>query len=197
MKPTATKRYRNVILKSKPKYVLAIVISILFLLASILVSFFWGIVFWGFIVLLALVPLLYPGIRVFFLNTRKYQEHFTELHNSSGIFSYITEKTFQVNTKQACYEIDWLAIQAIFVYRVVDGYAGPQVCMDIFCDNSIHFTFSEETAGWNRFLVEIEINLAVTEKNWYSTIDELKIGELVLLYERERRSLSRAKMIYY
>lgn len=113
-----------------------------------------------------------------------------------GIFAYIDEG-FVINLKEAQYSIPWVNVQAIFGYKE-DLVTMDEICLDIFCDNNISFKITEETPGWCVFLEKIGVHFPSIKKGWSLEITLTPFARnLMLVYERENRALSRAVDIYY
>ncbi|MCL9806644.1 hypothetical protein NAT51_14000 [Flavobacterium amniphilum] len=132
--------------------------------------------------------------------TKEYKEQIKKDFQASltdlGFFTY-SDNGFGVEINGHSHSIAWTGIQALFGYKV-DLYTLDEIRMDVFCDDDILFTISEETPGWYVFLKKIEEQFPAIKQNWNLEIAFPAFSaNLTLLYEKHNKTFDEAIDYYY
>lgn len=154
---------------------------------SIVVSYDFGIVFFG----LCAVVLTYSLVarwRSSAFNESEQQLKLTTSQrlNDPGIFQY-TDTGFIVNLTQKK-ELAWSQVQVIIAYKV-DLVTTDEICMKVFCDDDFSFHVTERTAGWFLFTQHLKDVFPSINKIWDVEITIPPFAtNLTLIYDSKQRS---------
>ncbi|MBO9703289.1 MAG: hypothetical protein J7604_23950 [Sporocytophaga sp.] len=170
-----------------------------FVIGSILVGYIWGLIFFGLCAVMTTYPLIDPRKKVIFVGTKEYKAQIAKEFNDrlidNGIFQY-TENGFIISFPETI-EVNWNQIQSIFGYKV-DLMMTDLICIDVFCDNNISFSLTEETAGWFVFIDFLKEQFPTIEGHWNINISQTAFAtNLTLVYDRENRSHEQAVLFFY
>jgi hypothetical protein len=142
---------------NKLKTTALLLISLGFITASVWTGYVLGWVFFGLCAAIFMFELIFPNKPLFFLGSKKNQEHrkedFYETYYDTGDFDY-TEIGFIMYDEDVEKRIEWADIQALFAYKM-DKYVVDEICLDVFYEGNKSFKISEETRGWYVFLHQI------------------------------------------
>ena len=115
--------------------------------------------------------------------------------NDDGIFTY-DEKGFTLLIQQEEHNISWKQVRSMVAYKM-DRFASDDISLDVFCDNKINFSISEETPGWLKFLDNSKNALPI-DKFW-----EIEMATpgleiyLSVVFDRQNRSFPEIQKEYY
>lgn len=118
------------------------------------------------------------------------------INNSEGIFTY-TDAGFRLLVEQKEHSVEWKQVRSMVAYKM-DRFASDDLAMDVFCDEGVNFTISEETVGWNKFLDNSKTALPSIAKLW--EIEMATPGPesvVTLVYDYKNRSLDTIRREYY
>lgn len=116
--------------------------------------------------------------------------------SDDGIFTY-TDKGFQLKISQDVHQLEWRQVKTMIAYKM-DRFASDDICMDVFCDNGVNFTVSEETPGWYRFVDHSKKNISDIANFW--EIEMVTPGfeaNLSIVYDRYNRNIYQIEKEYY
>lgn len=119
-----------------------------------------------------------------------------ELMTDDGIFTY-SEKGFQLKISQTIHHLEWKKVKTMIAYKM-DRFASDDICMDVFCDNEVNFTISEETPGWYRFVDHSKKHIPEIANLW--EIEMVTPGfeaNLSIVYDRHYRNIHEIEKEYY
>jgi hypothetical protein len=113
---------------------------------------------------------------------------FEEKAVENGIFSY-TEDGFIIKFKTHDRSIKWSDIETIIAYKR-DLMTTDQICFDLFYQNSLSSTISEDTEGWSQFVNRMQEAFPQIDKDWWGKIIHPAFKtNMTLLYDKQRRNL--------
>lgn len=104
------------------------------------------------------------------------------MEESHGVFEYCTTG-FSMLLNEEKKEVAWLEVERLEAYKI-DLLSVDEVCLDIVLSNSV-ITITEETDGWNNFLLQLHEQFPRIEKDWYPKIIQPPFQtNYTVLYER-------------
>jgi len=107
---------------------------------------------------------------------------------SNEIFTFNGEN-FTIQIEQEVRSVSWKQVQSMIAYKI-DRFASDNICLDVFCDNNINFTITEESAAWDKFLDHSKTALPVIDKFWEIEIVALAFETTpTVVYDRQNRDL--------
>lgn len=170
-------------------------------LMSVTTLYLFGMCFFGLGAVVVSYPLLDPKQKkIIFTGTKAYKEQIkkelAKRKTDFGLFAY-TDKGFTIALQNKFHTINWTEVLCLFGYKV-DLFAVDEIRLDVFCENNIAFTLSEETPGWYVFLDKIVENLPQSKPNWAIEIAFPAFEtNLTLIFEKYNKSVEEAKQLYY
>jgi hypothetical protein len=191
---------KKIVYESRIKVILLLTICWGFVVACFWTGYVWGLLFFGLCAVVTTYPLIDPRKQIIFIGTNRYKrqinKEFSERVEDLGIFRY-SDKSFVIRLDRSNYDIQWTEIQSILGYKL-DLLTTDEICLDIFCDNKISFTVTEETAGWFGFLKRIKEQFPTIEPDWSFNIQSPAFTtNLTLIYDRDNRTLEQVAAMYY
>ena len=107
---------------------------------------------------------------------------------SNEIFTFNGDN-FTIQIEEEVRSVSWKQVQSMIAYKI-DRFASDNICLDVFCDNSINFTITEESTAWDKFLDHSKLALPAIDKFWEIEIVALAFETTPLVvYDRQNRDL--------
>jgi hypothetical protein len=191
---------KKIVYESRVKFIILVSLSSVFVIGSFLGGQIWSAMFFLVLLIGFTYPFLDPRKKVICVESKQFKEQINkdfELRlRDNGIFSY-SENGFTVNTDGASRYVQWHEVQTIFGYKK-DLMTTDLVCMDVFCDNAISFSWNEETPGWFVFVKKLNEQFNVIDPAWEFEIQNPAfVTKLTLVYNRENRTLEQVMKVHY
>ncbi|CAN5453861.1 hypothetical protein BH11BAC3_BH11BAC3_14330 [soil metagenome] len=158
-------------------------------------KFAWlAVIFIGGISILILIRYFIKDTNGQFNNTTK--KPLNELMADDGIFTF-SDKGFQLKISQTIHQLEWRQVKTMIAYKM-DRFASDDICMDVFCDNGVNFTISEETPGWYRFIDISKKHIAEIANFWeIEMVTPGNEANLSIVYDRHNRNMGEIEKEYY
>lgn len=190
---------KKVVYESRPKLIALLLINWGFVVLCLWVKDWTGLAFFGLCAVVTTYPLLDSKKKLLFYGTPAYQAHITREFEAwqadPGDFTYF-DGGFSTPLVTGYQKVVWGDLRAVFAYKR-DLLTTDELCLDIFYQENILLTISEETAGWHTFTEQLEANLPLLP-GWVGEVAVPAFEtKLTLLYEREGRSFTQAVPAYY
>ena len=111
------------------------------------------------------------------------------------VFTFSNE-SFVIKIEQEEKLIAWKQVQSMIAYKI-DRFAADNISLDVFCDDNINFTITEESASWEKFLDHSKRALPI-DKFWEIEMIALAFEtNPTVVYDYKNRSLKEIIKKYY
>ncbi|MEO6718776.1 MAG: hypothetical protein ABIN67_00380 [Ferruginibacter sp.] len=116
-----------------------------------------------------------------------------EINNEDLSFS---DDAFTIRIEQVEKLVAWKQVQSMIAYKM-DRFASDNICLDVFCDNNINFTITEESVAWDKFLDHSKRFLPIDQFWEIEMVTPTVNNNLTVVYDRKNRSLKELLKKYY
>ena len=114
---------------------------------------------------------------------------FTDKYNDNGNFTY-KEDGFVIKFKSGEQRyVKWSEMDTIIAYKR-DEMTTDQICLDLFYQENLSFSISEDIRGWYQFLIRMHQAFPQIKKDWEIDVMHPAFkANTTLLYDKEGREL--------
>jgi hypothetical protein len=198
---------RRIIWESKTTQLLAILVSLLFVIGALWTKdktssfMFWAtIIFFGGGGLFMLIRLINPKNLFVTYNTKLAEQvladQFQKAQEDLGFFAY-NDTGFSLTERKGVTHYNWSDIETIFGFKE-DHYTTDEICMDIFFSDKSTIRLTESTPGWYQFNKRLSQTISTVSEKWDTEIVIPAFAtNMTLLFDKRGRTNEQAEKECY
>ena len=128
-------------------------------------------------------------------DTPLFQTENQPVETNNELLSF-SEDSFTVQVEQVEKTVAWKQVQSMLAYKI-DRFATDGICLDVFCDNNVNFTITEESPAWDKFLDHSKKALPIDQFWEIEIVTHSAPNNVTIVYDRKNRTLKEILKKYY